>query len=542
MLRRIVVLLFLALSACAAPAAPSPAGTPPPTVPALPSQPPVGATVLASDRGQTPGAPNAATEPSAQASPLITAVPVTSVPASTPIAAGFDFALRPEFARDLNHILFKTVYTMNWELNDDLSELHGTQRVIFANNTGKSISEIYFRLFANFPGGEGSIDVTRVQISGRGAETRLEAQDTALRVSLGRPIGTGRTIILQLEYDVKIPSTASVRYSDFITTSWVTTLPTIYPIIPAYDAQGWHLEVPPAYGDLVYADSSVYDVTITTPARYNVIASGQLVQELAEDGKVSRRFIAAPMRDFDANITSTLVSTTATLDDITIRSWYDPAHADAGKRALDWTVEAMRVYQKRIGPYPFKELDLVETPTTAGGIEYPGVITVATGLYTDPGQLNFFEFATAHEAAHQWFYSTVGNDQINHPWMDEALAQYVTLTYFEERYGKETARGIQENYFDKQYETAKARYGDRPAGLPVGAYDEDAYGAFIYSKGPKFFQAIRDRIGDEAFFKSLQTYYERFKYRNARPSDMLGVFNEISGEDLTPLYEKWIGS
>jgi aminopeptidase N len=195
-----------------------------------------------------------------------------------------------------------------------------------------------------------------------------------------------------------------------------------------------------------------------------------------------------------------------------------------------------------VGPYPFKELDLVESPTSAGGIEYPGLITVSTALYADPGQLNFFEFTTAHETAHQWFYSTVGNDQINHPWLDEALVQYMTLVYFEDRYGKDVARGIQENFFDKQYAAAKDRYGDRKIGLPIAAYDQEAYGAFIYSKGPKFFQAVRDQIGDEAFFRSLQTYYERFKHRNAAPRDLMTVLNEVSGMDLAPLFEQWVGS
>lgn len=29
-----------------------------------------------------------------------------------------------------------------------------------------------------------------------------------------------------------------------------------------------------------------------------------------------------------------------------------------------------------------------------------------------------------HEAAHQWFYGLVGDDQARHPWLDEAFATY----------------------------------------------------------------------------------------------------------------------
>ena len=38
----------------------------------------------------------------------------------------------------------------------------------------------------------------------------------------------------------------------------------------------------------------------------------------------------------------------------------------------------------------------------------------------------FREIVVAHEVAHQWWYSLVGNDQIDEPWLDEAFAQFTT--------------------------------------------------------------------------------------------------------------------
>jgi aminopeptidase N len=49
------------------------------------------------------------------------------------------------------------------------------------------------------------------------------------------------------------------------------------------------------------------------------------------------------------------------------------------------------------------------------GIEYPNIIFQGTGS---------LERATAHEAAHQWFYSLVGNNQARDPWLDEGLASW----------------------------------------------------------------------------------------------------------------------
>lgn len=497
---------------------------------------PAGATVLSSDHGQA----RPTIDPTVAAS-LPTPLP-TDPPAPTPVAAGFDYALRPQFSQELNKIENKTYYSMQWDVSDDLSELHGRQRIGFANRTGKTLDGIYLRLFANATPGEGGIEINQVTIGGRQAKIELSQNDTVAHLTWGEQLDPGRLLVATIDYTVKIPQDAKGRYSDFTQTDWLTTLPTIYPIIPAYDDKGWHLEMPPEYGDVVYADSSTYDVTINTPAEYQVIASGEMVQEIRQGDRISRRFVAAPMRDFNANLTNALEKTTAQLDDVTVTSWYKPEDAEAGKRALDWAVNAMRVYEKRFGPYPFRSLDVVESPTTAGGIEYPGVITVASKLYQDPGQINFFEFATAHEVAHQWFYSVVGNDQVNHPWLDEALVQYATTMYFEDHYDMATAQQIRNDYFQTQYDQGKQKFGNLPAGLPVEAYSEDAYGAFVYGKGPLFFQAVRTRLGDAAFFKALQNYYQQFKYANAQPQDLVNAFNQVGGQDITPLYQEWIGN
>jgi hypothetical protein len=535
MFRRIVAFVFILLAACGTPASLTPTASPPPTRIVLPTLPPAGATLLPSDLGK----PAPTLDATAVAS-LPTPRP-TDAPPPTPVAAAFDYALRRQFKQDLNKIVNKTFYSMEWTLNDDLSELQGTQRIGFANRTGKPLDGVYLRLFANATQGEGSIRINSATVGGTQAKTELSNNDTVLHVTWGEKLQPGRLVVMTLDYTVEIPADAKGRYSDFTRTAWITTLPTVYPIIPAYDDKGWHLELPPAYGDLVYADSSTYDVTINTPAQYQVIASGELAQEIKQGNRIARRFIAAPMRDFDANITDTLVKSSAQMDDVTVTSWYKPEHADAGQRALNWVVNAMRVYEKRFGPYPFKSLQLVESPTTAGGIEYPGVITVASNLYADPGQQNFFEFATAHETAHQWFYSVVGNDQVNHPWQDEALVQYATLVYFEDQYGKATAQQIEQDFFQRQYEEGKLKYGNLPAGLPVMAYDENAYGEFVYGKGPLFFQAVRDRIGDRAFFQALQNYYQQFQYALAQPQDLVNAFNQASGQDITPLFQEWIG-
>ncbi|MCI0478405.1 MAG: hypothetical protein L0Y55_19355, partial [Anaerolineales bacterium] len=120
MVRRIATLVLILLAACATPTAVAPTAPPPPTQLVLPTLPPAGATILPSDFGKT----RPTLDPTVAAG-LPTPLP-TAPPAPTPVAAGFDYALRGAFSKELNKIENKTFYSMQWELNDDLSELHGT--------------------------------------------------------------------------------------------------------------------------------------------------------------------------------------------------------------------------------------------------------------------------------------------------------------------------------------------------------------------------------------------------------------------------------
>jgi hypothetical protein len=63
------------------------------------------------------------------------------------------------------------------------------------------------------------------------------------------------------------------------------------------------------------------------------------------------------------------------------------------------------------GPYGWPDLQVVVTPVAA--MEH-------TGLIMTPA----VDYIITHELAHQWWFGTVGNDQAEAPWLDEAFATY----------------------------------------------------------------------------------------------------------------------
>jgi hypothetical protein len=468
-----------------------------------------------------------------------TAIPTT--PSAPDELAFYRPGLLPAHQRDLDLLDHPTRYDLTLQFDPATLLLTGNQIVRYVNRQTTPLNEIYFRTFANYPESGGKIIFTRVALNGALAPSAFEVEGTALKIPLTQPLAPGAVATIQLDWTITIPRDSKAHYADFGASDSITTLPTILPLIPAYDAQGWHIELPPAYGDLVYADMAFFAVTLTVPSKLNVIASGTTVEVRDNrDGTTTHRIVGAPMRDFDLNLTEKMQKASATVGEVTINSWFEPNDADAGKRALQFATDAFKIFQNRIGAYPYRELDVVETPTTAGGIEYPGVIVIGRNLYRNERERQFFEFATAHEVAHQWWYALVGNDQVNAPWQDEALTQYTTLMYYEERQGAQAGQAILKQVFQDVYDRAKKAGRDAAVGQPVRAFDERAYGEIVYGKGPLFFDALRKKMGDDAFYKFLRTYFERYRYKNAMPEDLLKTAEEIAGQSLRAEYQEWI--
>ena len=208
---------------------------------------------------------------------------------------------------------------------------------------------------------------------------------------------------------------------------------------------------------------------------------------------------------------------------------------------MPYILTAVETFNARFGPYPYSELDLVSTATSALGVEYPGIMALTERLY-DREYGQYLESTTAHEVAHQWFYNVVGNDQVDEPWLDEALTQYATLLYFTDQYGAAGEQGFRESL---QGRWSRADGEEIPIGLPVAAYSEGGeyagtYGAIVYGRGPLFFEALQEEMGQEAFDAFLRDYYQRYQWGIATTEGLRALAEQHCGCNLQALFEEWV--
>jgi hypothetical protein len=446
-------------------------------------------------------------------------------------------ALRPEAKMGFDPAAGLTQYHLNVSLAPDLSRLSGQAHIRYTNREKTPLDMVYLHLFPNL--WNGGLTVSNAQVAGQPVSVTLPSGDDLVGLPLDPPLAVGDSAELALQFEMPIPSGKGVgNYGEFAFRNNVLALAHFYPTIAVYDERGWHLETPSSQGDVIYHDASLYDVMLTAPADLVVAATGATLDRKENgDGTATWRLAGGPMRDFNMVASRQYRSESKQVGDIKVNSYFLPEHESGGRRALNWAAEAIRVYQEAFGPYPYRELDVVETGTDALGIEYPGMVVIASQVYNDPQQEVLFESATAHEVAHQWWYNVVGNDQLNDPWLDEALAQYSTYLYYLDIYGEPGAEGFT-NALKERW--ARVNYADKPIGLPVGDYSGREYGAIVYGRGPLFLLALRDQIGEAKMKEFLQRYYAEYQWGIATPTEFQALAEKVSGQNLDALFAEWV--
>ncbi len=441
--------------------------------------------------------------------------------------------LRAKFANDLQECLLAPSYDISLSIDTASAQVTGTQRITYTNSETEALDSIVLRLLPNAPGYGGTMTVTHLLLNEQSVVTRLEQGNTALQVPLEPPLEPGRMVKLSMDFAVGVPTSRITGHGLFSYVRGVMALPTVYPLIPAYDERGWNTGIAPVHGDDVFADVAIYDVQVTAPPGLTLVASGSC--STPQDGTWMCE--AAPMRDFTLILGENYERAGREVRGVVVNSYYYSWHAAGGGRVLEVAADALGAFSDYFGPYPYTELDVVETPNYLGGMEYSGLVVIEDGLY--PG-VSTVEWLTAHEVAHQWWMVVVGNDQINEPWLDEALTQYSTMLYYEAVYGKQRAQAILNEVFLQTYEALKQAGRDMPAGLPADAYPSHLYFDTVYDKGALYFHELRERLGDDEFFELLQTYYERHRYQIASPESFLESVEDVTGDRHEDLYQRWI--
>ena len=220
----------------------------------------------------------------------------------------------------------------------------------------------------------------------------------------------------------------------------------------------------------------------------------------------------------------------------------EPEQAPYARGVFGHTPEMMKFFSDKLGiDYPWQKYNqIVGRDYVSGAMENTTATLHQESAYQNARQLtdgNGWETVIAHELFHQWFGDYVTAESWSNLTVNETMADYSQTLWMEYKYGKDA--GDEENYSgmaqylgsanDAKKDLVRFRYSDK----------EDMFDLVSYQKGGRVQHMLRNYVGDDAYFKSLNNYLNANKFKNGEAHQMRLAFEEVTGKDMSWFWNQW---
>ncbi len=430
--------------------------------------------------------------------------------------------------------------------------LSAVQTVTFTNPCDTPLDTVKFHAYANAYGEDasaivpgdyynsayyngdsfGGITFDSVKVDGTAVAFALEGNCfDILSVPLSQSIGKGQSVAVEMVYEITLANVAHrLGYGEN-----TINLGNFYPVLCVISDGAFQCTPYYNLGDPFVTDIANYQVSISVPNNYVVASSGEMVSAQNNDNRVTYTCNARAIRDFAMVLSSKFQHVSAKAGDTEVNYYY---FADTNPQTtLATAVGMVEFMSASVSDYPYAQLSVVEADFCFGGMEYSNLVMVSSGG-------SDYLTATAHEVAHQWFYGVVGNNQIEHAWMDEGLCEFVTLLYMDKHQNQPLATAIKKLY--KSYVTyvdvLTNYYGRVDVSFrSLDKYKNDTEYVYItYVRGCLLFYTLYDTVGESKFFAGLTNYFDQAKMSLATPTQLIDSFCRGCNKDVSGIFNAFI--
>tara|TARA_R110002049_G_scaffold74988_14_gene193230 strand:+ start:179 stop:2020 length:1842 start_codon:yes stop_codon:yes gene_type:complete len=466
-------------------------------------------------------------------------------------------------------------YSMNIDVDADKHQYKGTQKAVYTNNSPDELTKVYYHLYFNAfqPGSQMDVRSLNIKDPDRrvrdrisklnadeigyikvnslkqnGAAVSYETVGTILEVTLNKPIKSGESVTLDMDFDAQVP--VQIRRTGRDNKEGVAlSMSQWYPKMAEYDFEGWH--TPPYIAREFHGIWGNFDVKISIDKDYVLGGTGYLQnpQEIGhgyEDktkplnvpntDKLTWHFKAPNVHDFmwagDPNYNHDVFKMANGIDlHFLYKKDLEAKYLSNWKDLQPKTAELMTYFSKHVGQYPYKQYSVIQGGD--GGMEY-AMSTLITGKRSFGSLFG----VTAHEMAHTWFQFLLATNESKHPWMDEGFTSYISnkASYEILKRGDKNPnagpyRGY--NYLVKNnIEEPLTTHADR--------YNTNAaYSSGSYGKGSMFLSQLEYIIGADNVANGLKKYFNDFSFKHPTPNDIKRSMEKVSGIHLDWYLNEW---
>ncbi|MDY6948887.1 MAG: M1 family aminopeptidase, partial [Pseudomonadota bacterium] len=281
---------------------------------------------------------------------------------------------------------------------------------------------------------------------------------------------------------------------------------------------------------IIDSDWINFEATVSTSADQIALAPGYLQREWTENGRRYFHYkMDQPMLPFYCFLSARWDVKRGDWHGLPIEVYYDPKHAYNVERMIDATRKSLDYFTVNFSPYQHKQVRILEFPryakfaqSFANTIPFSESIGFIADL-TDPEDIDYVFYVTAHEMAHQWWgHQVIGADVQGQTMIMESLAQYSALMVMEKEYGREHMRRFLKYELDRYL---RGRGGELIEELPLMRVEDQQY--IHYAKGSLALYRLRDEIGEENLNRALAGYIRDTAYQQAPYTTTLELVGHI---------------
>ena len=309
-----------------------------------------------------------------------------------------------------------------------------------------------------------------------------------------------------------------------------------------------------------------YRMTFRTSDDFVVAAVGTKTSEHTEDGRTETTWETPPVRQLTFNIgdfdrfesdppapgdpsLTVLINESAhkRLADMAAQAGYLMLEQrDMSEMvALDLRA-AFNFFNQVYGPTTVRDFVATEIPYSHGEA-YPGLVMLAWSTFQWTSSGGFDEMFRAHEVAHQWWGIGVRPATYRDWWLAEGFSEFSGLWYAARAQGslamyQERLKETRELLLERRGESDPIALGRR-----VGTPDHpEDYQQTIYLKGAWVLHMLRtlltdpDTGSDDRFTQVMQTFYERYRDRQATTAGFQAVVEEVLGVSMDWFFQAWV--
>jgi aminopeptidase N len=290
------------------------------------------------------------------------------------------------------------------------------------------------------------------------------------------------------------------------------------------------------------ADKAPISMKITVPISFVTVGQGERVGGVDVKGQM-KQIQWSESKPFSPTlfgfVTGRLQEMHTEVDNVIVRGYGTELSADQLLALTRMVHPAMRYFSKRSGvPYQGRQLaQIFLGDVPALGVNKLSVMSKDYGRHVLKQRLE--QDVMLQGLARQWWGGLVTANRPSDLWLDTALPNYLVATFKQEQWGQDE--------YDRDVIQAQERVLGSPKNVQkqplvplkvVSSFEMNE--AYTLSKGMAVLHLLRSRVGEEAFWSTVNQYASNFAYSTASTLDFKTLLEKNAESNLDMFFQQWV--